>query len=41
MAKPNLAKAGSGMHFHMSMLNQYHENIFSSEEEKVSLQPNY
>ncbi len=32
MAKPNLAKAGSGMHFHMSMLNQYHQNIFSSEE---------
>lgn len=37
MAKPNLAKAGSGMHFHMSMLNQYHENIFSSEVEKDKL----
>ena len=37
MAKPNLAKAGSGMHFHMSLLNQYHENIFSSEEEKGEL----
>lgn len=41
MAKPNLAKAGSGMHFHMSLLNQYHQNIFSSEEEKMSLRPNY
>lgn len=37
MAKPNLAKAGSGMHFHMSLLNQYHQNIFSSEEEKDEL----
>ncbi|MDA3481772.1 glutamine synthetase family protein [Acinetobacter baumannii] len=37
MAKPNLAKAGSGMHFHMSMLNQYHQNIFSSEVEKDEL----
>lgn len=28
MAKPNMSKAGSGMHFHMSLLNQWQENIF-------------
>ncbi len=29
LAKPDLNKAGSGMHFHMSLLNQDQQNIFS------------
>ncbi|RZG76567.1 glutamine synthetase family protein [Acinetobacter sp. WCHAc060025] len=28
MAKPCMSQAGSGMHFHMSMLNQWQENLF-------------
>jgi len=31
LAKPDMHKAGSGMHFHMSILNQYKQNIFSQE----------
>lgn len=31
LAKPDMHKAGSGMHFHMSLLNQNKQNIFSSE----------
>jgi gamma-glutamylputrescine synthase len=30
LAKPDMHKAGSGMHFHMSMLNQDQQNIFSA-----------
>ena len=29
LAKPDMHKAGSGMHFHMSVFNQDHQNIFS------------
>ncbi|MCX5468682.1 glutamine synthetase family protein [Acinetobacter nematophilus] len=34
MAKPNMSKAGSGMHFHMSILNQYQNNIFRLDSSK-------
>lgn len=30
LAKPDMHKAGSGMHFHMSILNQDQQNIFSA-----------
>ena len=30
LAKPDMSKAGSGMHFHMSILNQHKQNIFST-----------
>ncbi|TCM62801.1 glutamate--putrescine ligase [Acinetobacter calcoaceticus] len=29
MAKPSMHQAGSGLHFHMSLLNQQHDNLFS------------
>ena len=29
MAKPSMHKAGSGLHFHMSLLNQQRQNVFS------------
>ncbi|ENW21243.1 MULTISPECIES: glutamine synthetase family protein [Acinetobacter] len=31
LAKPDMHKAGSGMHFHMSILDQNQQNIFSTE----------
>lgn len=34
MAKPSMAKAGSGMHFHMSILNQWQDNIFKIDQFK-------
>lgn len=34
MAKPCMSKAGSGMHFHMSMLNQWQNNIFALDDAK-------
>ncbi|WP_228146132.1 glutamine synthetase family protein [Acinetobacter sp. ANC 4648] len=37
MAKPNMLSAGSGLHFHMSLLNQLQHNIFGTDERK---QPN-
>ncbi|ENX36534.1 hypothetical protein F889_00248 [Acinetobacter colistiniresistens] len=33
LAKPEIHKAGSGMHFHMSLLDQNHLNLFSSNAE--------
>ncbi|WP_151957661.1 glutamine synthetase family protein [Acinetobacter guillouiae] len=34
MAKPNMAKAGSGMHFHMSIRNQWQDNLFKIDQLK-------
>lgn len=34
MAKPHPFKAGSGMHFHMSILNKCHDNLFVLDDEK-------
>ena len=31
LAKPDMHKAGSGMHFHMSILDQNKQNVFSTE----------
>lgn len=36
LAKPDMHKAGSGMHFHMSLLDQHQQNLFSSAQEKIS-----
>lgn len=36
LAKPDLLKAGSGMHFHMSLLDQDQNNIFSSRKDELS-----
>lgn len=37
LAKPDLLKAGSGMHFHMSLLDQDQNNIFSSQHAEFSV----
>jgi len=37
LAKPDLLKAGSGMHFHMSLLDQDQNNIFSSQHTELSV----
>ena len=34
MAKPNMSSAGSGLHFHMSLLNQFQQNICATDELK-------
>lgn len=36
LAKPDMHKAGSGMHFHMSLLDQKQQNLFSSAQDKIS-----
>lgn len=36
LAKPDMHKAGSGMHFHMSILDQNQKNIFSSLEGNIA-----
>jgi len=36
LAKPYMHKAGSGMHFHMSLLDQKQQNLFSSAQEQIS-----
>ncbi|MCH7314810.1 glutamine synthetase family protein [Acinetobacter sp. ANC 3882] len=36
LAKPEMHKAGSGMHFHMSILDQHQQNVFSSMPDKLS-----
>jgi gamma-glutamylputrescine synthase len=36
LAKPDLLKAGSGMHFHMSLLDQDQNNIFSPRKDELS-----
>ncbi|MCH7295855.1 glutamine synthetase family protein [Acinetobacter sp. NIPH1876] len=36
LAKPDMHKAGSGMHFHMSLLDQHQQNLFSSAQENIS-----
>ncbi|WP_416202362.1 glutamine synthetase family protein [Acinetobacter sp. ANC 4470] len=34
MAKPNMLSAGSGLHFHMSLLNQFQQNICATDDLK-------
>jgi len=34
MAKPSMSSAGSGLHFHMSLLNQFQQNICATDELK-------
>lgn len=37
MAKPNILSTSSGLHFHMSLLNQFQQNIYATDDLK---QPN-
>lgn len=36
LAKPDMHQAGSGMHFHMSILDEYKNNIFSAKQDEMS-----